>query len=185
VVDALGISRFHVLGVSGGGPVALACAAGLPQRVLSATVVAGPAPSDGPGFWAGLSLANRALFAVARYLPALLPGVCAALALLMWDRPGQPPTHQGEAFRQGGAGLAADLRMLTRAWDVPLEAIRAPVFWWHGERDRLASPAGVRALVARLPTCEVHWVPGAGHFIGRDPALAERMLGRIREVANG
>jgi pimeloyl-ACP methyl ester carboxylesterase len=44
MADALGIRQFAVLGHSGGGPHALACAALLPERVLAAVSVSGPAP---------------------------------------------------------------------------------------------------------------------------------------------
>jgi pimeloyl-ACP methyl ester carboxylesterase len=47
--DALGIGRFAVLGHSGGGPHALACAALLPERVIAAVSVSGPAPVDADG----------------------------------------------------------------------------------------------------------------------------------------
>jgi pimeloyl-ACP methyl ester carboxylesterase len=49
VAEALGFDRFYVLGHSGGGPRALACAALLPDRVLAAATVAGPAPHYAPG----------------------------------------------------------------------------------------------------------------------------------------
>src|SRR5690349_7589749 len=49
VVDALGIDQFAVMGASGGGPHALACAALLPGRVLAAVSIAGLAPFDADG----------------------------------------------------------------------------------------------------------------------------------------
>src|SRR5580693_6081139 len=44
VADALGIRRFAVMGHSGGGPHALACAALLPDRVLATVAMSSPAP---------------------------------------------------------------------------------------------------------------------------------------------
>jgi pimeloyl-ACP methyl ester carboxylesterase len=49
IADALGIGQFAVLGHSGGGPHALACAALLPGRVLAAVSAAGPAPYGAAG----------------------------------------------------------------------------------------------------------------------------------------
>src|SRR5918912_2977134 len=49
VADALGIDRFALMGHSGGGSHALACAALLPQRVLGVVVVAGMAPFGAEG----------------------------------------------------------------------------------------------------------------------------------------
>jgi pimeloyl-ACP methyl ester carboxylesterase len=46
---ALGFDRFYVLGHSGGGAHALACAAVMPERVLAAATVAGAAPHDAEG----------------------------------------------------------------------------------------------------------------------------------------
>src|SRR5215208_6991530 len=49
VADALSIDRFALMGHSGGGSHALACAALLPERVLGVVVVAGMAPFDAEG----------------------------------------------------------------------------------------------------------------------------------------
>ncbi|MCY7324608.1 MAG: alpha/beta hydrolase, partial [Microbacteriaceae bacterium] len=57
IADELGIDRFAVMGASGGGPHALACAALLPDRVLAVALLACIAPSDAEGldFFAGMA----------------------------------------------------------------------------------------------------------------------------------
>jgi pimeloyl-ACP methyl ester carboxylesterase len=49
IADALGIDRFAVMGASGGGPHALACAAVWPGRVLATVCLSGPAPFGAEG----------------------------------------------------------------------------------------------------------------------------------------
>ncbi|HTG46893.1 MAG TPA: alpha/beta hydrolase, partial [Actinomycetota bacterium] len=49
VADAVGAERFYVTGQSGGGPHALACAALLPDRVISAACIGTPAPYGAEG----------------------------------------------------------------------------------------------------------------------------------------
>ena len=48
VLDALGVEKFLVIGWSGGGPHALACAALLPERCIAASVLAGVGPHGEP-----------------------------------------------------------------------------------------------------------------------------------------
>ncbi|MEO3794030.1 alpha/beta hydrolase [Nonomuraea sp. B10E15] len=62
VADELGIGRFAVMGHSGGGSHALACAALLPDRVRAVVDVSGPAPygAQGLDWFAGMSVSGRA-----------------------------------------------------------------------------------------------------------------------------
>ena len=47
IADVLGIGKMAVVGLSGGGPYTLACAAAMPERVVAAGVVGGVAPTVG------------------------------------------------------------------------------------------------------------------------------------------
>src|SRR4029453_12911038 len=47
IADTLGIDRFEVIGLSGGGPYTLAAAAAMPDRVVAAGVLGGVAPCPG------------------------------------------------------------------------------------------------------------------------------------------
>jgi pimeloyl-ACP methyl ester carboxylesterase len=62
IADALGIDRFAVMGHSGGGPHALACAAVLPGRVLAAVCMSGLAPfsAEGLDWFAGMTPSGAA-----------------------------------------------------------------------------------------------------------------------------
>ena len=48
VADTLGIDKMAVIGLSGGGPYTLACAAAMPDRVIAVGVLGGVAPTVGP-----------------------------------------------------------------------------------------------------------------------------------------
>lgn len=192
VMDALGVGRAALVGVSGGGPFALACAAALPGRVRALSLVGSLAPLR-PGLpW--LPLVRR-YFALARRLPGLVrPGVGLLVPWLRRDplgfldrfTRGTPPVDRQalagpeardlfalslpEAVRQGGAGVARDLRLLTRPWDLDPAEVQVPVALWHGEADRTVPVALGRDLAAALPRARPCFLPGEGHFslpIGR------------------
>jgi pimeloyl-ACP methyl ester carboxylesterase len=64
IADALEIPAFSVVGRSGGGPHALACAAHAPDRVVRTAVLVGSAPSDSPGldWYSGMTDENQEVF---------------------------------------------------------------------------------------------------------------------------
>src|SRR3984885_15007674 len=69
LADHLGIERFAVLGISGGGPHAAACAHFLPDRVSAAALVSGVGSLAEPGSEAGMMPANRLFARLARKVP--------------------------------------------------------------------------------------------------------------------
>jgi pimeloyl-ACP methyl ester carboxylesterase len=137
LADTLGIERFAVIGISGGGPYAAACAWGLPERVTRAGIVSGVAPADGPGLAGGLRRPGRHAFNLVLETTWLLRSVMALGTvgsrrfperLFEQVRALAPPNDQPildrpevadcltaglrEAFRQGGQGAADELLLL-------------------------------------------------------------------------
>jgi pimeloyl-ACP methyl ester carboxylesterase len=148
LADVLGLNRFAVLGVSGGGPATLACAWKIPQRLTAVGVVSSPCPTDVPGVTEGMSRTNRMLFLLAKHAPALVRLNMAA-----------------EALRQGGAGSAHELVINHgRPWGFPLEDIKLRVHLWQGEEDPSVPLAMGRYLAETISNCEATFIAGAGHL---------------------
>ncbi|MEM8931047.1 MAG: alpha/beta hydrolase, partial [Acidobacteriota bacterium] len=59
LADQLGLDRFAVGGISGGGPHALACAHRQSDRLTHTIVLASPAPACFPGATRGMAFGNR------------------------------------------------------------------------------------------------------------------------------
>jgi pimeloyl-ACP methyl ester carboxylesterase len=192
--DALGVERFAMIGLSGGGKYACACAWGLPDRVSQVALVSSTCSPDLPGARATPNWEDRLLYPLAARVPWLVRIVFAKFArdarrdtesiLSMLDKLG--PTDReilgrdkfrqalgrsvAEAFRQGGRGVTHDYTLEARSWNVPPHQIQAPIQIWHGEDDRLVSPQASRILTKALPGATTHFVPEAGHLMIADHA---------------
>ena len=191
LADALGIARFAVIGISGGGPYVAACAWGLPERITRAGIISGVGPPGlGGRVCSGLRRRERVLVDLGLRTPWLLRAVMtsAAAPCRRWpegifararalaaaadrailDRPEVAEcliAGMKEAFRQGGRGPADDVLLLARPWTFRPEEIRVPVRLWHGEADAVVPVAMGRYLAAAIPGCRAEFIPGAGHYL--------------------
>ncbi|MFE2142806.1 alpha/beta fold hydrolase [Streptomyces sp. NPDC059456] len=205
VADALGIGRFAVVGRSGGGPHALACAALLPGRVTAAACLVGLAPRDGTGldWYAGMTPHNVDHYTLADRDPAALerrvtsraarirrdPGrlledlrthlPAADLAVLADDRVRRAVLDTfREALRDSAYGWLDDSLAVGRPWGCDPRRITAPVMLWHGAEDVFSPVGHFHWLARRIGHSRAVLAPGAGHFAAQY-ALCEA-LGWIR-----
>ncbi len=201
IADALAIERFHVLGWSGGGPHCLACAALLPDRVISAATIAGAAPHDGEGLdWrAGMGAENVEEMSLAEQGPqALEPflereadeirsSTVDDLLRILGDLVSDPDREAltGEyaehslaslnaAVRDGVHGWLDDDLAFVRPWGFSLDSIRVPVSIWHGREDRFVPVSHGEWLAANVPGARAHLLAGEGHI-----SLSRRRYGDV------
>ncbi|NUV82857.1 alpha/beta fold hydrolase [Streptomyces sp. CAI-155] len=177
VTDALGVGRFTVLGHSGGGPHALACAALLGDRVLGAATVAGLAPYDAEGldWYAGMvpssaaslraaaegRAAKEAYEAGATYDPDMFTDADHEALASTWSWFDEVV---GPALEGGPDAPITDDLAYVAPWGFDPATIAAPLLLVHGEEDRIAPAAHSRWLAERCPTAELRLRPGAGHI---------------------
>ncbi len=203
LADALGIVEFAVVGVSGGGPHAAACAYSLPHRVTGAALVSSLAPTNRPGGLDGLGPWTRTAFRLGRYLPWLLRPLMARMAdprdsaaafeagqwgnLCPSDRVilGRPEVGQmmaqsfRESARQGVRAYAQDVTIFARDWGFDLGAMVPLVHLWHGDSDTILPPHMGYHLAAAIPRNRFTAVSGGGHFMVVD--MLEQVFAAIAE----
>jgi pimeloyl-ACP methyl ester carboxylesterase len=176
VADALGIDRFALMGHSGGGSHALACAALLQERVLGVVVVAGMAPFGaegldwfegfGPSGVAELRAAVAGRAALEKHLaqsddePEFTPEDEAALAgEWSWVIDVVRPALAG-----GMGGFVDDDLAGVGAWGFDPADIIAPALFVHGCRDRVVPSSHSEWLARRCPSADLWLRPEDGHI---------------------
>jgi pimeloyl-ACP methyl ester carboxylesterase len=174
VVDALGVDQFAVMGASGGGPQALACAALLAGRATGLVCLGSPAPYTDSFDWyagmvspGGLRAAKAGPEERARYAQtdefdenSFTDADWAALAGT-WASLGRDASRAGAA---GPGGLIDDDLAIVAPWGFDLGAIAVPVLLVHGGQDRVIPPSHADALMRELPTSELWLRPRDGHI---------------------
>jgi pimeloyl-ACP methyl ester carboxylesterase len=208
LADALGLDRFAVLGYSGGGPYALACALKIPQRLAAAGVAAGEGPADAPGIYSGINpqalnymnMARQKPFqfrliwgmvcVIAHYAPRLLvrgggfftglPEADQAAARAHPESSRALLAAMFESVRRGTRGPQWDAALAVSPWDFAIEDISMTVQLWQGEDDRNVSSACGRYLAAKIPHCRAVFLPSEGHI-----SLAINHLEEILRALSG
>lgn len=205
IADALKLDEFGVVGRSGGGPHALACAALLGQRATTTAVLVSLAPSDAYGLsWRGgmtdsnvaeYDLADTGLEAVEADLTEraeqirddpesllkFLNGELTAPDMrVVSDVPLRRQLHDTykEAVRCGAYGWIDDVLAFRRPWEFDLGKIENPVLLWHGDEDVFSPLSHTHWLSENIPGAEVVIQPGAAHFDA--VRILPKILARMR-----
>ncbi|MET3770122.1 pimeloyl-ACP methyl ester carboxylesterase [Marisediminicola sp. UYEF4] len=190
IADALGIDRFAVMGASGGGPHALACAALLPERVLAVALLACIAPSDAEGldFLAGMASDGASLRAamagrrarehweqIEEFDPESFSARDYAALEGGWSSLG---ADVGVAAADGADGLIDDDLAFVSPWGFDVAGIEAPVLVVQGGLDRVVPPAHADWFARRLAHSELWSRPDDGHISVLDacPAAMDWIL---------
>jgi pimeloyl-ACP methyl ester carboxylesterase len=191
IANQLEVKQFAVLGRSGGGPHALACAALLPHRVTKAGVLVPLAPlaAEGLDWFAGMSESNIREFTSAAFAPeSLVADLAETAAKIKADPtshvatlgPEMPESDRrvvadpvirallaknfAEALRDSAAGWIDDTLAFCAPWGFNLADIRVPVLLWHGEEDVFSPAAHARWLAARIADAQLWVRPNTAHF---------------------
>ncbi|UUU42741.1 alpha/beta fold hydrolase [Streptomyces sp. NBC_00162] len=191
VADALGVDTFAVVGRSGGGPHALACAALLPKRVTGTAALASLAPSDGTGldWFGGMTPHNVEHFRLAVADPAALERRLTPRAAAISRDPGRLLEelrkeladddlrvvadgrvrqsileNYRESLRVSAYGWLDDSLAFCRPWGFDPASIPGRVLLWRGGQDAFSPLGHFRWLSRHVPNRTAVLKPGAGHF---------------------
>src|SRR3954471_20450351 len=191
VADAYGADRFRTWGISGGGPHALACAALLLDRVISAASLASVAPYDADGldFLAGMGDENVEEFgaavageeplrpmleamrtevlgttpeSVADQMRSLLPPV--DVAVITGDFAVYLHGSMTAGQQPGYEGWLDDDLAFVSDWGFRPEDIGVPTLLRQGRQDLMVPFAHGEWLAARVPAAEARLTEDDGHL---------------------
>ena len=191
IADSLGVDQFAVLGRSGGGPHALACAALLPDRVtrVAALVSLAPPDADGLDWFDGMTDSNVDAYTTAAADRELLTTRFVQAAAKIKANPSSHFANLGsempasdrrivanvairamiaqsfaEAVRTSADGWIDDVLAFCSPWGFDLSAIDVPVLLWHGEDDVFSPVAHTQWLARRVPGAHMEIRPGSAHL---------------------
>ena len=197
VLDRLGIDRFGVIGLSGGGPYALAACARMPDRAVAAAILGGVAPASGPervrgGVVPGLRLIRPLLDVLAEPAARAMSGalkIAGPFADHAFDaymrfgprsdrallaRPEMREMFLDDLVSAGRISFRAvayDAVLFTRWWGFDIADIEVPLYFWHGDADLVIPLEHGQRMAAIAPYSQLSVVPGEGHLAMLDVAV--------------
>lgn len=175
LADSFGVERFAVMGASGGGPQALACAGLLGDRVTGVATFASLAPFDADIDWFdGMAADGESLRAAAagraarekyeetaEFDPTSFNDRDYAALTESWADLGR---DVGASAAWGTVGVIDDDLAFVSPWGFDVAEIGCPVLLAHGGDDRVVPATHSEWLVRAIPDAELWLRPRDGHI---------------------
>ncbi|MBD3169682.1 MAG: alpha/beta fold hydrolase [candidate division Zixibacteria bacterium] len=190
LADHLNWDKFGILGVSGGGPYALSCAAFIADRIISMNICSGvPNPDwlrgDSSARWfmrKAIALDDKIpgslkpFLIITRAFIGIMPGSSflqpAKVFLNHADR-GTLDNEEArdtiagsirESFKGGAEGLYHDLKLLSTDWGFKLGDIKFPVIFWHGALDPICPISAVIDTIGKIGDSKLIRFENESHY---------------------
>jgi pimeloyl-ACP methyl ester carboxylesterase len=191
LADALGLERLAVIGVSGGGPHAIATVSAIPNRVALLALVSPVGPVAECRKQVRMSRMHRLIFTrmgrspqacatffwSLRGMVRLAPGVAYRALQQRVTRSdqgvlGRPEVKANlqaairEGLKPGIRGALQDLRLFCSPWGLALPEVDVPTVMWQGSDDTIVPANAAYYLARQLPNCRLDVIQEAGHYWG-------------------
>lgn len=185
--DCLKIEKFSVFGHSGGAPYVAACAYAIPNRLNGAAIVSGMAPFEKPESKVGMACGQIIMNTLIKKMP-WFTGIMMKLTLIMLKNPNKmmdrmikqlPEADQIlfrhseirkaiidstiEAFRNGTAGPAYEMKLLINPWKFDLENIKFPITIWQGALDTQVPVSHAKIYASLISNSQLNIIENEGH----------------------
>jgi pimeloyl-ACP methyl ester carboxylesterase len=189
LADHLKLEKFGVIGASGGGPSALACAHEIPDRLDFVICLAGWAPisfkhrtqdmNKLDQFFANLSKTRPQMLTVPfsligyvakRFPKKLREFVSSSLSEADKMMLADPDVERiltkdiQEAFHQGSQGVSDDALLCYNNWGFEVSDIKVPVLLLHGTADTIVPFSFAQYLHHKIPNNTFLTYPNEGHY---------------------
>jgi pimeloyl-ACP methyl ester carboxylesterase len=189
LADQLGIDKFAIFGLSGGGPFVASLAYFIPKRLSRAAIISGTAPPNATERFKGMWFPVRMIFFLAHRLPALNRFALQQMGKFYADPDQMRRTmlkglpkpdieflervpmavdifsaDASESHRQEVDGDAYEWQLYVNDWGFRNEDISMEIALWYGRYDVQVTPAMGEYFAKTLSHNVFHLVEDGGHF---------------------
>ncbi|MDD2702140.1 MAG: alpha/beta hydrolase [Sideroxydans sp.] len=211
LANELGHERFGLLGVSCGGPYAMACAKELSTRVIHLGLLGGVGPMDIPAIRQGQLIPLRIMFSLARINRWLVSPLLAIDRVMFLSNPRKAVDSLSkllsipdqimlkehpelvdtfaeglaEAYRQGISGPATEARLVALPHGYSLGDIKIPTDVFQAGQDGHVPQRMGEFVSQNIPDASYHLLDEEGHLsivINAFERYATRFLAALRHV---
>jgi pimeloyl-ACP methyl ester carboxylesterase len=182
LADVLQLDRFSIVGYSGGGPYAAACAFKIPECLTATAIVSGMPPPEAPSVKEAIAWPmfvqspeerRPMLMGISHGLDQVESGMKQSYPeghpdRVILEQPGFAKKFIeltfGEALRVGLDGVDQDAALYALPWGFQLQDITAEVHLWQGEQDLNVPISAARYVADAIPNCHATFFKDEGHI---------------------
>jgi pimeloyl-ACP methyl ester carboxylesterase len=183
IAEKFNLTKFSILGVSGGAPYALACAYSIPENLNSVTIVSGMGPYSYKESLEGQAMMIPKQIRLVQWLMAfgMRAGAMKKPEKLVANINKTIPESDlkfvaksnkmdclinlfKESFKKGLRGYLHEAMIYKKNWGFRISDIKTEIYLWHGTADNNVSVELAKRIASEIPNCKSIFLNYEGHF---------------------